>query len=184
MIRPAWQGDEQQKRLLQAAVKAVRQARSAEDAAWEAMQAARASGVPDEVLCSGTGISRSTLNRKLGKRPRKAEDVESYAEEVHVPESRIPEHPPGQRWRRPRRTSRSWRAARTAGRRRSLRHSHLREQAADNRGLSGCCVVRGRRGDDTARPAGEVVGLAALHASGCNASHGDLLGVLKASGWC
>jgi 8-oxo-dGTP pyrophosphatase MutT (NUDIX family) len=95
MIRPAWQGDEQQKQLLRDAVKAVRQARSAEDAAWSAMQAARGAGVPDDILCSGTGISRSTLNRKLGRRPRKVEDVGSYAKEVHVAEdSHTPEHAP------------------------------------------------------------------------------------------
>jgi 8-oxo-dGTP pyrophosphatase MutT (NUDIX family) len=76
MIRPAWQGEEWQKKLLAEAVKAVQISRSTESAAWAAIQLSRAAGVPDDVLCLSTEISRSTLNRKLGKRPRRDAELE------------------------------------------------------------------------------------------------------------
>lgn len=95
MIRPAWQGNERQKRLLDAAVRAAQKARSEESAAWLAMQEARVGGVPDDVLCMRAGVSRSTLNRKLGKRPKRGADPEPHAKEVYVPEdSHTPEHAP------------------------------------------------------------------------------------------
>lgn len=96
MIRPAWQGDEWQHRLLAAAVDAVQKSREWEESAWKAVQTARAAGVPDDVLCSDTRISRSTLNRKLGKRPPKDEALAAaYARGDDVPgDSAKPEPSP------------------------------------------------------------------------------------------
>jgi 8-oxo-dGTP pyrophosphatase MutT (NUDIX family) len=85
MIRPAWQGEKWQLELLATAVAAVQESRRSENAAWAAIQAARAAGVPDEVLSSDTRISRSTLNRKLGRRPPKSETLEAYPRGVDVP---------------------------------------------------------------------------------------------------
>lgn len=86
MIRPAWQGEDWQLKLLSDAVAAVRKARQTEDAAWAVIQAARAAGVPDDVLCSDTRISRSTLNRKLGKRPDRDVALEERMRGDYVPD--------------------------------------------------------------------------------------------------
>lgn len=94
MIRPVWQGDDQQERLLNEAVSAVQAARLSEDAAWLKMQRAREAGVPDTVLCSRAEVSRATLNRKLGKRPvGQPGDLDMTGE--HMPDdSHAPEHQP------------------------------------------------------------------------------------------
>ncbi len=68
MIRPSWTGTEEQARLLQDAIDAVAYARAAEEKAWEKVQLARRSGVPDLVVVKRADVSRSTLNRKLGPR--------------------------------------------------------------------------------------------------------------------
>jgi 8-oxo-dGTP pyrophosphatase MutT (NUDIX family) len=86
MIRPAWQGEKWQVELLAAAVAAVREARLSEDAAWAKMQAAREAGIPDGVLCSHTEVSRSTLNRKLGRRPPGSPETGFDTRGEHVPE--------------------------------------------------------------------------------------------------
>lgn len=65
---------DQQKALLMAVEAANRAKRSQQetdmvtDFAWQAILAARALGVPDELLCDETGFSRATLNRKFGRR--------------------------------------------------------------------------------------------------------------------
>lgn len=86
MIRPAWRGEDWQLKLLAKAVALVVQSRQSEHDAWVAIQAARAAGVPDDVLCSDTRISRSTLNRKLGKRPSSDAQLASTAIGDHVPD--------------------------------------------------------------------------------------------------
>lgn len=63
----------EQEVLLRAAVCACEKAAEAERRAWKAVEAARWSGVPDPLLCEQSGVSRATLNRKLG--PRKAKDA-------------------------------------------------------------------------------------------------------------
>lgn len=85
MIRPAWQGEDWQLKLLAKAVALVDQSRQSEQSAWDAIQAARAAGVPDDVLCSDTRISRSTLNRRLGKRPSLDAQLAPTAIGEHVP---------------------------------------------------------------------------------------------------
>ncbi len=76
VIRPAWTpADDEQRRLYAAAVRRAEEFRRAEAAMWEAMRAARESGVPDVPLCEGTKQSRATLNRRFGPRsgaPQKA----------------------------------------------------------------------------------------------------------------
>ncbi|MEV6297874.1 hypothetical protein AB0M02_00540 [Actinoplanes sp. NPDC051861] len=75
MIRPSWEGSEQQKELLSETVAAFQEARrvaqEAENAAWAKAQQARAAGVPDTVICNRAEVTRSTLNRKLGPRPER-----------------------------------------------------------------------------------------------------------------
>lgn len=61
-----------QEEQLQAAVEAGEQADEADRKLWEAVKAARAAGVPDMLLCERTGVSRATLNRRLGPRKNKA----------------------------------------------------------------------------------------------------------------
>lgn len=68
VIRKSWDGSEQEKSLLDAAVKGVRFSREADKKAWELVRQAREGGVPDTVLCARIEISRSTLNRVLGSR--------------------------------------------------------------------------------------------------------------------
>jgi 8-oxo-dGTP pyrophosphatase MutT (NUDIX family) len=95
MIRPAWQGDDLQEALLTDAVAAVRAVRESEVLAWEKMQRARESGVPDTVLCSRAEVSRATLNRKLGPRPQEAVLAEFDTRGEFVPEdATTPEHSP------------------------------------------------------------------------------------------
>lgn len=66
--RPTTKLNDEQRRLLDVAVESARNARSADQAAWNAALAARRAGVPDELLCDETGLSRATLNRKYGPR--------------------------------------------------------------------------------------------------------------------
>ncbi|MEV1331110.1 hypothetical protein AB0J20_16210 [Micromonospora costi] len=68
MIRPKTVLDEDQRRLLAAAVTKAQAADKAEDETWQAIKEARDAGVPDTVLCEQTGRSRATLNRKFGPR--------------------------------------------------------------------------------------------------------------------
>lgn len=93
MIRPAWRGEDWQRALLAAAVAAVSKLRQDEEVAWAAIQAARAAGVPDDVISGSTLVSRSSLNRKLGRRPQL--NAPPAREDHHVPEeSSKPEHSP------------------------------------------------------------------------------------------
>lgn len=56
----------------QAAAEAGERADEADRKLWEAVESARAAGVPDVLLCERTGVSRATLNRRLGPRKSKA----------------------------------------------------------------------------------------------------------------
>lgn len=75
VIRPTWTPTTpEQKRLVDAAVRAARKATElkrraaeAEEHAWQAILDARAD-VPDLALCGKTGFSRATLNRRYGSR--------------------------------------------------------------------------------------------------------------------
>lgn len=78
VIRRSWDGSEQEKRLFREAVEGVELSRKTEKLAWDLIRRARDGGVPDTVLCAGTQISRSTLNRVLG--PRKVDEQESTDE--------------------------------------------------------------------------------------------------------
>lgn len=73
VIRPTWtpENDEQRK-LLAAAIRAAREADRKEDEAWNAILKARKAGVPDIVLCEQAKRSRATLNRKFGTRSEPA----------------------------------------------------------------------------------------------------------------
>jgi hypothetical protein len=68
MIRPTWNPDDEQRKLLDAAIAAAVEADEREDAAWVAIRKAREAGVPDTILCERTKRSRATLNRKFGAR--------------------------------------------------------------------------------------------------------------------
>lgn len=68
MVRPTWKGDDEQKRLVAAAKKAINRAEQAEADAWTAIKMARDAGVPDTHLSAETRIPRSTLIRRLGPR--------------------------------------------------------------------------------------------------------------------
>ncbi|MEU8371240.1 GIY-YIG nuclease family protein [Micromonospora tulbaghiae] len=57
-----------QEQLLQDAAAAGEKADEADRKLWDAVQAARAGGVPDVLLCERSGVSRATLNRRLGPR--------------------------------------------------------------------------------------------------------------------
>lgn len=95
MIRPTWQGDEAQEKLLADAVAAVRSARNSDDAAWRLMQLARQAGVPDTVLCNRAEVSRATLNRRLGSRPPGSQLADFDLKGDHVPDdSHLPEPSP------------------------------------------------------------------------------------------
>jgi hypothetical protein len=74
--RPKTKLSDDQQRLLIAAVEAAKKsddshqrADADEDEAWQKIVVARKAGVPDDLLCSETGFSRATLNRKYGRRP-------------------------------------------------------------------------------------------------------------------
>jgi hypothetical protein len=69
MIRPVWSPDGEQRKLLDAAIDATKEADEKVEAGWAAILDARKAGVPDTVICERTGWSRATLNRKYGKRP-------------------------------------------------------------------------------------------------------------------
>lgn len=66
--RPTTKLTDEQRRLLEAAVESAQNFRTAEQKAWDDAIAARRAGVPDELLCEETGLSRATLNRKYGPR--------------------------------------------------------------------------------------------------------------------
>jgi hypothetical protein len=68
VVRPTWIGDDEQKRLVAAAKRAIARAERAETDAWTAIKLARDSGVPDTHLSAETHIPRSTLIRRLGAR--------------------------------------------------------------------------------------------------------------------
>ncbi|WP_420124375.1 GIY-YIG nuclease family protein [Nakamurella sp.] len=60
-----------QAQLLQAAADAGAAASAADQALWRAVETARSGGVPDVLLCDRAGVSRATLNRRLGPRSSK-----------------------------------------------------------------------------------------------------------------
>lgn len=66
--RPTTKLTDEQRRLLDQAVESANTYRDSEKQAWEDALAARKAGVPDELLCDETGLSRATLNRKYGPR--------------------------------------------------------------------------------------------------------------------
>lgn len=71
MIRPVWRPDDGQRALLAELVADDRELRKEENKFWAKVQAARAAGIPDTVLHEQVeGISRTTMNRKLGARPK------------------------------------------------------------------------------------------------------------------
>lgn len=67
--RPITKLTDEQRRLLAVAVESARKFREAEQKAWDDAIVARKAGVPDEMLCDETGLSRATLNRRFGPRP-------------------------------------------------------------------------------------------------------------------
>lgn len=70
--RPTTKLTDEQRRLLEVAVKTARelkeQMQELDQKIWDAALAARRAGVPDELLCDETGLSRATLNRRFGNR--------------------------------------------------------------------------------------------------------------------
>lgn len=66
--RPITKLTDEQRELLAKAVESARSFRASEQQAWDDALAARRAGVPDELLCDETGLSRATLNRRYGKR--------------------------------------------------------------------------------------------------------------------
>jgi hypothetical protein len=66
--RPITKLTDEQRRLLAAAVESAQRFRDSEQKAWADALTARQAGVPDELLCAETGLSRATLNRKFGAR--------------------------------------------------------------------------------------------------------------------
>jgi hypothetical protein len=73
--RPTTKLTDEQRRLLEVAVEAAREKMRAQDRVneldeiqWQRALEARRAGVPDELLCDETGLSRATLNRKYGPR--------------------------------------------------------------------------------------------------------------------
>jgi hypothetical protein len=81
VVRPIWKGDDEQKKLVAAAKKAITRAeeiyRKAENDAWAKIKKARDAGVPDTHLCREIGVPRSTLIRRLGPRQDGAEPRET-----------------------------------------------------------------------------------------------------------
>lgn len=74
--RPITKLTDEQRRLLDVAVRAANEKHDAkrlagelEYAAWQRIVEARKAGVPDDLLCRETRFSRATLNRLFGKRP-------------------------------------------------------------------------------------------------------------------
>lgn len=59
---------EQQEAALEEVVQAFVDAQAAELASWCVISSLREAGIPDLAICAETGISRATLNRKLGSR--------------------------------------------------------------------------------------------------------------------
>lgn len=77
--RPITKLTDDQQKLLDAAVAAAKRSDQSQEradadkeAAWQAILAARAGGVPDDRLCDETGFNRSTLNRRFGTRRKEA----------------------------------------------------------------------------------------------------------------
>lgn len=68
--RPTTKLTDEQRRLLDVAKESAQTYRTAEQQAWNDAIAARQAGVPDEMLCDETGLSRATLNRRYGPRPK------------------------------------------------------------------------------------------------------------------
>jgi hypothetical protein len=70
--RPTTKLTDEQQRLLDEAVKTARelkaQIQELDQRIWDAALAARRAGVPDDLLCDETGLSRATLNRRFGNR--------------------------------------------------------------------------------------------------------------------
>jgi hypothetical protein len=70
--RPITKLTDEQQRLLDAAKETARDRRAKmqemDQEIWDAALAARRAGVPDELLCDETGLSRATLNRRFGNR--------------------------------------------------------------------------------------------------------------------
>lgn len=70
--RPTTKLTDEQRRLLDEAVKTARelkaQMQEMDQRIWNAALAARRAGVPDDLLCEETGLSRATLNRRFGNR--------------------------------------------------------------------------------------------------------------------
>jgi hypothetical protein len=70
--RPITKLTDEQRRLLNEAVKTARelkpQMQDLDQKIWDKALAARRAGVPDELLCDETGLSRATLNRRFGNR--------------------------------------------------------------------------------------------------------------------
>jgi hypothetical protein len=68
--RPTTKLTDEQRRLLAQAVESAKTYRDADQKAWSDAIAARQAGVPDDLLCDETGLSRATLNRRYGPRRR------------------------------------------------------------------------------------------------------------------
>jgi hypothetical protein len=76
--RPITKLTDEQRRLLDEAVKTAHelkaQMQELDQKIWDAALAARKAGVPDELLCDETGLSRATLNRRFGNRKSAADE--------------------------------------------------------------------------------------------------------------
>lgn len=71
MIRPVWRGDDEQRKLLVELIADGRELGEQEERFWAKVQAARRADIPDTVLEDQVErISKSTMNRKLGPRPK------------------------------------------------------------------------------------------------------------------
>jgi hypothetical protein len=81
--RPTTKLTAEQRRLLEVAVKTARerkvQMQELDQEIWDAALAARRAGVPDDLLCDETGLSRATMNRRFGN--RKAIEQEAATDE-------------------------------------------------------------------------------------------------------
>jgi hypothetical protein len=78
VIRPTWSAEtEDQRKAFAEAVRLAKVAKRADEAMWAAILKARTLDVPDLQLCEGTGVARSTLNRRFGTRaePRDVPDA-------------------------------------------------------------------------------------------------------------
>ncbi len=76
--RPTTKLTDEQRRLLEVAVETARELKERmaemDQQIWNAALAARRAGVPDDLLCEETGLSRATLNRRFGNRKSATED--------------------------------------------------------------------------------------------------------------